>query len=54
MSATAVGITPLILLIAITGQNADSLKNGLLLGSIGSLIIFAAYIWWDKKKKTGK
>lgn len=51
IGATALGIAPLILLIAITGQNTDSLKIGLLWGSIGSLIIFGAYIWWDKKRK---
>lgn len=50
ISATALGIAPLILLIAITGQNTDSLKTGLLWGSIGSLIIFGGYIWWDKKR----
>lgn len=54
ISATAVGITPLILLIAITGHNTDSLKNGLLWGSIGSLIIFGGYIWWDKKRRPNK
>lgn|SRR5690554_2976005 len=54
ISATAVGITPLILLIALTGQNTDSLKNGLLWGSIGSLIIFGGYIWWDKKRRPNK
>lgn len=50
ISATALGIAPLILLIAITGQNTDSLKFGLLWGSIGSLVIFIVYIWWDKKR----
>lgn len=50
VGATALGISPLILLIAITGQNTDSLKTGLLWGSIGSLIIFGAYIWWDKRE----
>lgn len=54
ISATAVGIAPLILLIAITGQNTDSLKNGLLWGSIGSLIIFGVYVFWDKKRNAVK
>lgn len=54
ISATAVGITPLILLIAITGQNTDSLKTGLLYGSIASLIVFGGYIWWDKKRRSDK
>lgn len=52
ISATAVGIAPLILLIAITGQNTNSLKTGLLYGSIASLVIFGGYIWWDKKRKS--
>lgn len=54
ISATALGIAPLIFLIAITGQNTDSLKNGLLWGSIGSLLIFGIYLWWDKKKSAIK
>ncbi len=53
ISATAVGIAPLILLIAITGKNIDSLKTGLLYGSVVSVIIFGGYIWWDKKRKSG-
>ena len=52
--ATILGIAPLILLIAVTGENIDSLKNGLLWGSIVSLLIFGLYIWWDKKRKTSK
>lgn len=54
ISATSVGITPLILLIAITGQNTDSLKTGLLYGSIASLLIFGGYIWWDKQRRSDK
>lgn len=50
--ATLLGISPLIALIALTGQNTDSLKIGLLWGSLGSLIIFGGYIWWDKKQKS--
>lgn len=51
ISSSALGIAPLIVLIAITGKNIDSLKYGLLWGSVGSLIIFGVYIWWDKRKK---
>ncbi len=51
ITATLIGITPLIALIAITGQNTDSLKTGLLWGSLGSLLIFGGYIWWDKRRK---
>ena len=54
IGATLFGISPLIVLIAITGSNTDSLKNGLLWGSIGSLLIFGLYILWDKKWKTKK
>lgn len=54
ITATLLGITPLILLIAITGSNTDSLKSGLLWGSIVSLMVFGLYIWWDKRKKLKK
>ena len=52
ISATILGIAPLTFLIAITGEDIDSLKIGLLWGSIVSLLIFGIYIWWDKKRKT--
>src|SRR5690606_22683733 len=52
ISATALGISPLIILIAVTGKNVESLKNGLLWGSFGSLILFGLYVWWDKKRKS--
>ncbi len=54
IGATALGITPLILLIAFTGENVDTLKSGLLYGSLASLIIFGGYVWWDKKRNRGK
>ncbi|MCK0115233.1 TVP38/TMEM64 family protein [Gelidibacter sp. F63206] len=54
IGATMLGIAPLIFLIAIIGENTDSLKNGLLWGSLGSLLIFGGYIWWDKKRKSKK
>lgn len=50
--ATTAGIAPLIFLIAITGENIESLKMGLLWGSLGSLVIFGIYIWWDRKRNT--
>lgn len=53
--ATILGILPLIFLIAIAGKNINSLKNGLLWGSIGCLLIFVSYAIWDKRgKKTKK
>ncbi|WP_339750703.1 TVP38/TMEM64 family protein [Algoriphagus aquimarinus] len=52
IAATLTGIAPLILLIAISGENTDSLKSGLLWGSISCLVIFVGYIFWDKRKKS--
>lgn len=49
ITATLVGIAPLTLFIAILGKSNESLKNGLLYGSIISLVIFGLYIYWDKK-----
>lgn len=54
ISATLLGISPLIIFIAATGKNTESLTNGLLWGSLISLTIFGIYIWWDKKKQTAK
>ncbi|WP_339712153.1 TVP38/TMEM64 family protein [uncultured Kriegella sp.] len=51
IGATLVGITPLVIFIAILGKNTDSLKTGLLWGSGISLLLFGIYIWWDKRKK---
>ncbi|WP_031426976.1 TVP38/TMEM64 family protein [Flavimarina sp. Hel_I_48] len=47
--ATMVGIVPLTLYIAFIGQSIDQLKSGLLWGSLASLVLFGAYIYWDKK-----
>lgn len=51
ITATLLGITPLIGFIALTGSNTDSLKDGLLWGSTVSLVLFIAYVIWDKKRK---
>jgi len=50
IGATMLGITPLTIFIAIVGQNTESLKSGLLWGSLVCLVIFGVYIYWDKKK----
>ncbi|WP_034921798.1 TVP38/TMEM64 family protein [Gillisia sp. CAL575] len=50
IAATMVGIMPLTVLIAILGKSTDQLKSGLLWGSLASLILFGAYIFWDKSK----
>jgi len=54
ITATLLGIGPLTLLIALTGSNIESLKSGLLWGSLASLVIFGLYIWWDKKRNPRK
>ncbi|WP_373060105.1 TVP38/TMEM64 family protein [Zunongwangia sp. H14] len=51
IGATLLGITPLTIFIAIIGKSTNGLKNGLLWGSLVSLIIFGAYVYWDKKKR---
>jgi len=49
IAATLVGIVPLAVYIAFIGQSTDQLKSGLLWGSLVSLILFGAYLYWDKK-----
>lgn len=49
MGATLLGIAPLTLFIAILGKSTDTLKSGLLWGSLVSLVLFLGYVWWDKK-----
>lgn len=49
IGATMVGIAPLTLFIAIMGESTDSLKIGLLWGSLISLLIFGVYVWWDRR-----
>lgn len=54
IGATLVGIAPLTIFIAILGRNTDQLKSGLLWGSLVSLALFGAYVFWDKKKRKKK
>lgn len=49
IGATLIGIAPLTAFIAYLGKSTDSLKTGLLWGSVVSLILFGGYIYWDKK-----
>lgn len=51
ITATLIGIAPLIIYIAIIGDSTESLTKGLLWGSVFSLVIFVLYVWWDKRKK---
>ncbi len=51
MAATLLGITPLAAAIAYFGSEADKMKTGLYwLGGIG-LALYAAFIWWDWRRK---
>lgn len=51
ISVTAVAIVPLIGLLAYLGQDSGRLKTGLLWVSGLGLLLFATYIWWDKKRR---
>ncbi len=50
MGATMLGITPLIFFIAYLGGDYERLKTGLIWGSIICLVLFVAFVWWDKKR----
>ena len=54
IGATLVGIAPLTIFIAVLGRSTDQLKSGLLWGSLVSLALFGAYVFWDKKKRKKK
>ncbi len=54
IGATMLGIAPLTILIAYLGENNDRLQNGLIWGSIISILLFIAYVWWDKKNNPNK
>lgn len=50
IGATLLGIAPLTIFIAFLGENNKRLQNGLIWGSVVSIVLFIAYVWWDKKK----
>ncbi len=50
IGATLVGIAPLTIYLAIVGKSNDTLIQGLIWGSVISLILFLLYVYWDKKK----
>lgn len=54
IGATIVGIAPLTIFLAIIGRSNDTLINGLVWGSIVSLVLFILYVWWDKKGRKKK
>lgn len=51
IGATLLGIIPLTVFIAVIGKSTDTLKTGLLWGSVVSLVLFILYIYWDKRKQ---
>lgn len=52
--ATLAGISPLIIILGISGSSTETLKKGLLWVSIVSILVFGIYFWLDKRnKKTG-
>lgn len=54
IGASLLGIVPLTLFIAVIGKRTESLKTGLLWVSVVSLLIFMGYVWWDKRKQSGR
>lgn len=54
IAATLLGITPLTAFIAYLGEDNDRLKTGLLWASITSIVLFAVYVWWDRKRRKKK
>jgi len=54
IGATMLGISPLILFIAYLGGDYERLKSGLIWTSIICLVLFIAFVWWDKKKRSGR
>ncbi|MBY5959076.1 TVP38/TMEM64 family protein [Membranicola marinus] len=50
ITATAAGISPLIILIALFSQSMEDLKSGLIWVSVLSLAAFGFYLWWDKTR----
>ncbi|GHA31994.1 hypothetical protein GCM10007103_12050 [Salinimicrobium marinum] len=54
IGATMLGISPLIFFIAYLGGNYERLKTGLIWASVISLVLFIAFVWWDKKVRKDK
>lgn len=48
ISATLLGIAPLTFFLAMYGKNTKDLQNGLLWGSLISLVLFALYVFYEK------
>jgi uncharacterized membrane protein YdjX (TVP38/TMEM64 family) len=54
IGATLIGITPLTIFVAWLGQDNERLKSGLIWASVISIVLFVAYVWWDKRRKKSK
>lgn len=54
IGATMIGISPLIIFIAYLGGDYERLKTGLIWTSVISLVLFIAFVWWDKKRRNRK
>ena len=54
LSGTALGIIPLIGLLAYLGGNTERLQRGLIWASVICLVGFGLYVWWDKKRSKKK
>lgn len=54
MAATLIGITPLAGLIGYFGKDSDQLTNGLIIISVGTIILLAGYIYYDQKKQRAR
>ena len=54
IGATMLGISPLIVFIAYLGGDYERMKSGLIWASAISLVLFIAFVWWDKKVRKDK
>lgn len=50
IAASLFGSLPLIGFIAYLKQNYALMAEGLLWGSVGSILLFVAFVWWDRKR----
>lgn len=51
IGATLLGITPLTVFIAWLGKDFERLKSGLAWASGICIVLFIAFVWWDKNRK---
>ncbi|RSK43618.1 TVP38/TMEM64 family protein [Hymenobacter perfusus] len=54
MAATVAGVVPLIALLAYLGEDSERLKTGLLWVTGISVVLFGAYVWWDRNRTKQK